>query len=134
MMLKEKMAQWLKSNYSLIVLAIGLLLLAINDSWLGLAMYCAVIHLLCATYIAGYYDENFIDVSEIRALVKQGKTKTDNRMSFISFFILCVSSIVILVVRDHWYLLVITIATIMFVSIHIIDGLQKIHKERKAIQ
>jgi hypothetical protein len=133
MTLKEKTAQWLRTNCSLIVLAIGLLLLAINDSWVGFVMYFAAIHYLLAAFIVGFYDDDFLDMDKIKALAKQKQTKIEAKLNQITLLILCVSSIFILVARDHWYLLVVAVATIIFVSIHIIDGLQKIYRERRRL-
>jgi len=44
--LKDRAAKWLKSNGSLVVAGIGLILIAINDSFIGVFMYAVVIHIL----------------------------------------------------------------------------------------
>jgi len=128
---KEKAAKWLKSNGSILVAVIGLLLIAINNSWLGLAMYGIVIHILCLAYVMGLYDKNFISMEQVRTLAKQHRSKLEKRKGLAILYTLCASSIIILVARDHWYLLVVTLITIVCVTIHVVDGIQKIRKERK---
>jgi len=134
MELKDKAAQWLKSNGSILVAVIGLVLIAINNSWLGLTMYTVVIHALGLFYIVGLYDKNYLSMEQVRAIAKQSKSKSklEKRKGLIILYTLCASSIIILVARDHWYLLIVTLVTIICVTIHVIDALQKLKKERRA--
>jgi len=127
--LKDRAAKWLKSNGSLVVAGIGLILIAINDSFIGVFMYAVVIHILGFSYIAGLYDKDYLSLDQVKALAKQKRGR--NKPALTAFITLCAVSIVILVARDHWYLLVITIATIIGISIHIIDGMRRIKEYRE---
>lgn len=133
-MIKEKAAQWLKSNGGISIAVIGLVLIAINNSWLGLAMYTVVIHILCLSYVTGLYNRNFISMAQVRVLAKQHRSKLEKRKGLAILYALCASSIIILVARDHWYLLVVTLITIVCLSIHVVDSIQKIRKERGRIK
>lgn len=133
MALKDKMAGFLRSNSSIVVAVIGLLLIAISNSWLGLAMYAVVIHFMCAAYIIGLYDGNFLDIEQVRILVRQRKSNLEKRKGLTILFTLCTGSIIILVMRDQWYLFVVTLITIICVTIHVVDALQKIKRERGMI-
>lgn len=132
-MMKEKAAKWFESYWSLVVAAIALGLIAINDSWIGLILYFAVIHLLFVAYVVGLFDSGFFGEDEIKKIAEENKTKIKDWTTLTIFIALCVVSIVILAARGHWYLLAITIATAVFFSIHILDGLRKVkkYKERR---
>jgi hypothetical protein len=129
--LKDRSAEWLKSNWSLVVITIALGLIAINDSWIGLGTYFLTIHFLCMSYAVGLFDDNYLSMDKIKAVAKENKTKMEGIANLAFFIVLSVTGIVILVIRDHWYLLVITIATVIFLSIHLVDGIQKIRKYKK---
>ena len=129
--LKNRAAQWLKSNGSLVIVGTGLILIAINNSFIGVFMYAVVIHILGFSYIAGLYDKDYLSMSQIKTLATQ-KDRAKNKSALVVFLMLCAASIVILAARDHWYLLVITIATITAISIHIIDGLRRIKEYKEA--
>ena len=129
--LKGKAAKWLKSNWSLVVATIALGLIAINDSLIGLIVYFLVVHVLCIAYAAGLFDDNFLTENEIKTLAKKDKTKGEGWISLTSLIAFYMINIVVLAARNHWYLLVVTVATIIFVSIHMADGLQRIRKYKK---
>jgi hypothetical protein len=129
--LKNRSAIWLKSNWNLVVITIALGLIAINNSWVGLGAYFLMIHFLCMAYAVGLFDDNFLSEDMIKALAERDKAKMEGIVNLTFFIVLSTAGIAVLVIRDHWYLLVITVATVIFLSIHIVDGIQKIRKYKK---
>jgi hypothetical protein len=129
--LKNRSAIWLKSNWNLVVITIALGLIAINDSWIGLGAYFLMMHFLCMAYAVGLFDDNFLSEDMIKALAERDKAKMEGIVNLTFFIVLSTAGIAVLVVRNHWYLLVITVATVIFLSIHIVDGIQKIRKYKK---
>lgn len=129
---KDKAARWLKCNSALVIAAIGLILMAINDSIIGLAIYAIVIHILCVSFTVGLYDDRFLEAERVATLAKKNKGKRHYGVVAIAI-ILCSFAIVVLTARGHWYLVIITIVTMIMLAIHIADFLQRLGKEKKKV-
>lgn len=120
MSLKEKTGDFLKGNIAVILMSISLFLVGIADSLLGLILYTIIIHILCVAFFIGLYEPNFI-VMNNQWIDKQKKSNL-----FVTYVIVLLgSSVVILVARGHWYLLVATIIAATLGAVHIIDAVRK---------
>ena len=121
MNLKEKTGEFLKGNVAVILMSISLFLIGITDSLLGLVLYTVIIHILCVVFFIGLYEPNFIVFHKQEKWIERQKRNN----LFIRYIVVLLSaSVIILVARGHWYLLIVTIIATILEAIHVIDTIR----------
>ena len=117
--LKNRVAYLVKTYTIAIIIPVTLSLTAISDWWLGLLVYCIIIHTGCIAYVAGLYDPNFL------TKVRRARINPPYLLYLLFLFS---ASLIVLGARGHWYLFIVTIVTYVLMFVHVIDALLKARK------
>ncbi len=131
--MKNKIAKFLKSNHTTIILYFGLSLIAIGSPIIGAIIYGLIIHLLLSALIIGLYRPEYI--KEVDELIEKLKA-SDNYIRRAKFRLIahCTFSVCILAIYHQWYLVAITIATYALLYVYTVEAGKTAKKARKELE